>query len=612
MTPIDIAGLTLLHFLWQGTLIGMMTAVALSSMRDRSPQLRYAVACASLAFIIATPIITAFAISRDVVDVSMARPSVGVAARSTVALAAKSSPPHSPALSPHTGTAPAISAAEGPSWLATVVAFWLAGVGLLLTRFGAGCWWVRRLRRQALLEAPSHWGAATERLAGALGIRAAIRVDDSMAVDTPTVIGWLRPVIVLPIAAFANLTPAQVDAILAHELAHIRRHDCLVNLVQTLAETFLFYHPAVWWISTRIRTEREHCCDEIAARVCGDPVIYAEALIELERRRTAPPALALAATGGPLLARISRLLRVPDEKPRASPAITIAGAAAILICVVGATHFVRAAQSDSPALTPVDPDDASSWHIVFSHADSQMRFLGFRGRDLVRFAYQVPSARVVGGPSWMDEEILRLVVNLETAPRADEMPDVVRRVLEDRLGLRTHIEQHDFPVLALATTRKDGTPGPNLRESTVDCFDFDEWVAAGQPRRRLPPAAPRQPVCGEKVWDTPFGRSSYVAITMQQFADTLRGAEQWPAAPNRRGREVVDRTGLAGRYDLDFHAFAPATALMSRFPALTTVIEPLGFRSLPRALEEQLGLTLVPSAAPFDVIIIDSAEQPAP
>jgi beta-lactamase regulating signal transducer with metallopeptidase domain len=133
-----------------------------------------------------------------------------VGARSTIALAPKSSPPHSPTLSPHTGTAPAISAAEGRPWLATVVAFWLAGVGLLLTRFGAGWWWVHRLRRQALLEAPSHWGAATERLAGALDIRAAIRVVDSMAVDTPTVIGWLRPVIVLPIAAFANLTPAQV------------------------------------------------------------------------------------------------------------------------------------------------------------------------------------------------------------------------------------------------------------------------------------------------------------------------------------------------------------------------------------------------------------------
>jgi uncharacterized protein (TIGR03435 family) len=611
MTPIDIAGLTLLHFVWQGTLIGGGTAIALNALRHQSPQLRYAVACASLAFTIATPVITAFAISRDVVNIPVA-PQRVVGPQSIVALAAAPSPQDSHASSPRTDAPPAPSDAEAPSWLATVVALWLAGVVVLLTRFAAGWWCVHRLRRQALLQAPSHWAAATECLAAALGIRTAIRVVDSMAVDTPTVIGWLKPVVVLPIAAFANLTPTQVEAILAHELAHIRRHDSLVNLGQTLAETLLFYHPAVWWISARIRTEREHCCDEIAACVCGDPVVYAEALVELERWRTTQPVLALAATGGPLLARIRRLLGVPDERPRGATAITIAGVAAILVCLVGTTHYLRAAQSDSPALTPVDSDDAAAWHMVFNHDESQMRFLGFRGRDLVRFAYQVPSSRVLGGPSWMDEEILRLVVSLEAAPRADEMPDVVRRVLEDRLHLRTHIEQRNFPVLALVTARADGTPGPNLRESTIECFDFDEWVAAGQPPRPLPPAVPRQPVCGEKSWDTPFGHSSYVAITMKQFADRLRHDHGWPTTPNRRGGEVVDRTGLTGRYDLDFAAFAPAAALMSRFPALTTVIEPLGFRSLPHALEEQLGLTLIPSEAPFDVIVIDSADQPGP
>ena len=102
-----------------------------------------------------------------------------------------------------------------------------------------------------------------------------------MRVDTPTVIGWLRPVVLLPVAALANLTPDQVQAILAHELAHVRRHDFVVNLLQTIAETLLFYHPAVWWLSHRIRVEREHCCDDIAVEVCGDPVGYAEALTTL-------------------------------------------------------------------------------------------------------------------------------------------------------------------------------------------------------------------------------------------------------------------------------------------------------------------------------------------
>jgi uncharacterized protein (TIGR03435 family) len=609
MTPVEIAGLTLLHFLWQGAVSGAVTAAALFALRRRRPELRYAAACAALIVATAAPIITAFTLSRGAVRVPAARQAIAESSASRVPAPASQrvEPP-----SPPIGVASVPLESARRSWLSTVVVLWVAGVAFLLARFAAGWWSVRGLRRQALRETPSRWSAAAERLASTLGLRCAVHVVDSMEVDTPTVIGWLKPIVVLPIAAFANLTPAQVTAILAHELAHVRRHDCLVNLVQTLAETLLFYHPAVWWISARIRVEREHCCDDVAANVCGDAVVYAEALVELERWRTEQPALALAATGGPLLSRIRRLLRVPDERPRAATAVTIVGVAAMLVCLGSATHYLRAAQSDSARLTPVDPDNAAAWHIVFNHQDSEMRFLGFNGRDLVRFAYQVPSARVVGGPTWMDEEILRLVVNLAEAPRADEMPAIVRGVLEDRLQLRTHIEQRNFPVLALVTSREDGTLGPSLRESTTDCFDFDEWVAAGQPPRPLPPAVPRQPVCGEEAWDTPFGRSSYVAITMKQFADELRHIDGWPTTPSRKTRAIVDRTGLIGRYDLDFETFAPAVALMGRFPALATVIEPLGLPSLPTALEDQLGLKLVPSEAPFDVIVIDSAEPPRP
>ena len=142
----------------------------------------------------------------------------------------------------------------------------------------------------------------------------------------PTVVGWLRPAILLPVAALASLSPAQVEAILAHELAHIRRHDYAVNVLQTIAETLLFYHPAVWWLSKRIRAEREHCCDDIAVAVCGDPVSYAQALAELETWRTGSTTMAMAATGGALLDRGRRILRVPitDEPRSPSWAVTLA------------------------------------------------------------------------------------------------------------------------------------------------------------------------------------------------------------------------------------------------------------------------------------------------
>jgi uncharacterized protein (TIGR03435 family) len=293
--------------------------------------------------------------------------------------------------------------------------------------------------------------------------------------------------------------------------------------------------------------------------VCGDAITYAEALVELERWRADTAALALTATGGPLLVRVRRILGLPsDDAPRLSGLVTLAGIIAIIVCLAGANYYLRAAQD--PPHTP---------------------------------------------------EVLSLMVNLDRAPRADEMPDVVRRLLEDRLNLTTRVERRNFPVLALVSAGDDGSLGPNVVRSTIDCFDFEDWVAAGQPPRQLPPAAPRQPVCGEKVHDS-FGRQSYVAITMPQFADELRQIASWPTAPHQRPRDIVDRTGLAGRYDVDFNALFPAAALMTRFPMLTGAFDALGLQSLPRALDQQLGLKLEESEAPFDVIVIDSAERPLP
>src|SRR4029453_8886762 len=116
-------------------------------------------------------------------------------------------------------------------------------------------------------------------------------------------------VILLPLACALQLSPAQLEAILAHELAHVRRHDYLLNLIQTAIETLLFFHPAVWWMSRRIRTEREHAADDLALRATGNNrARYADALAALEELRTAPPpSPALAARGGPLLARVRRV-----------------------------------------------------------------------------------------------------------------------------------------------------------------------------------------------------------------------------------------------------------------------------------------------------------------
>ena len=212
-----------------------------------------------------------------------------------------------------------------------IVSAWLFGVIVLLARAGAGWWRVRRLHQLALASMCSNWQAAGNRIASRLGLASVIRIVELPHIDVPLVVGCLRPIVVLPIAAISQLNAAQVEAILAHELAHVRRHDYLVNLMQTLAETLLFYHPGVWWLSARIRDEREHCCDDVAVEVCGDPVGYAAALAELEAWRSGELSLAAAATGGSLLNRVRRILRVEvsDDSRVASWTIALVVAATV-------------------------------------------------------------------------------------------------------------------------------------------------------------------------------------------------------------------------------------------------------------------------------------------
>lgn len=231
--------------------------------------------------------------------------------------------------------------------LPVVVAVWAAGVLWGLLRLGAG--WVV-LRRQIAGAVPlegSEWVERTRRLREALRISAPVRVLQSAAAAVPVAAGWLRPVILLPAGICSGLTIPQMEAILAHELAHIRRHDYAVNLLQCLADTLFFYHPAVRWISSALRREREYCCDDAAAALCGGPLPYAGALARLEECRgdllPAP-----AATGHSLLDRVRRLLGVPAPRPAFSVLPWFAALAAMLLLAVAPVGLLRAGAGSEP------------------------------------------------------------------------------------------------------------------------------------------------------------------------------------------------------------------------------------------------------------------------
>src|SRR5262249_61512628 len=165
--------------------------------------------------------------------------------------------------------------------------------------------------RRGVAPAPAAVNALLARLRSRLRVARPVLLLQSAAVAVPTALGTLQPVILLPFSALTGLTTEALEAILAHELAHIRRRDYLVNLLQTAVETLLFYHPAVWWISRRLRIERENCCDDLAVEVTGNARAYARALVGLEQIRSARPAFAVAANGGTTLARLARLLPAP-------------------------------------------------------------------------------------------------------------------------------------------------------------------------------------------------------------------------------------------------------------------------------------------------------------
>jgi beta-lactamase regulating signal transducer with metallopeptidase domain len=334
MAPwIDIAGWTLLHFVWQGTAIGLVAAIGLRLLRTAAPNVRYALASTALVTMLIMPVATAVRLASSAPGVSnppllMSAISPAPARSSGASLpedAAAKSAIRVPA------ARPSIDAV-----MPAIVMLWLAGVALLQLRLLGGWWRVRGLHRASLAATPSTWQARAALLAASLGVRRLVHVVEARVVDIPSVIGWWRPVILLPIGALAGLTPAQADAILVHELAHIRRHDYLVNGLQHVAETLLFYHPAVWWISRRMRVERELCCDAVVVRICGDPVDYAVALVELEAGRTVHAVLAVAATDGSLVQRIRVLLSAqPSRRRPLAHALVTAMVVAGLVFVTG-------------------------------------------------------------------------------------------------------------------------------------------------------------------------------------------------------------------------------------------------------------------------------------
>jgi len=366
MSPetMKLIGMSLIHFLWQGAALAALASLALAI--GRSATTRYWTGVATLALMVAAPLVTFVAL----------RNAASGEPQSIAAIA----PWHAP-----TAKSDAVSTAQPaptapfnlpPNSLAWLVETWFLGVILFSVRTLGGVVVVEKLRRQASLPVSEELLAVCLALQKKVGISRAIRFCQCLRVEAPAVIGWMRPVVLLPVRVLTGLSSEQLQAVIAHELAHIKRLDSFVNLFQIAAETLLFYHPAVWWMSTRIRTEREHCCDDAAINLCGNAVEYARALALMEEKRSAP-ALALAANASPLAARVRRLLGMSEI----SGGMRRVGLAAGILCLSAAIlagntlfGFVRgasASQVQSQQQTQPLPRSAGASNSVRTQTHTQ-------------------------------------------------------------------------------------------------------------------------------------------------------------------------------------------------------------------------------------------------
>ena len=339
-------GWVLLYFVWQGVIVGAVSAVLLWLLRHASARWRYAVCALALLLCLCIPAVHLLALLLDGATAS----------------------------GPFPAMAPPPWRHEMQAWLPALVLAWSAGVGLMSLRLCLGLAWVGKLRRQAVA-APAIWQARLDALALRMGLRQPLPLKLHAGLGSPVTLGFWRPVVLLPVSLLSGMPVALVEALLAHELAHVRRWDYLVNLLQSVAEALLFFHPVVWWLSARMRAEREQVADALAAQALQDPQQLATALhaLSLQASSARQSGLLMSARGGALLARIRRLMAPAPAATGwklAVPALLLA-CATLLLQVQGKPAVSGAALAEA-AVAMLDLPVSARHMLVFDDSTGQV------------------------------------------------------------------------------------------------------------------------------------------------------------------------------------------------------------------------------------------------
>ena len=440
-----ILGWTLVHVLWQGAVAAAFLAMVLLS--TRSPRVRYAAGCFALALMALAPVFTYAWLGQSGV----------VRELGPVALA----------LGSGDALSRAIAGAEPVAWVAWLPLFWMVGVTALSARLMLAAASVHRLTHRESTRIEDAWPHLSQRL----GLTRAVTFLTSTRLIGPAQAGFLKPVVLLPLSLLTQLPAAQLEAIIAHELAHIQRHDYLVNLLQTFVETLLFYHPAVWWVSGVIRAERELCCDQLAAEVTGNRHQYAEALLAVEVMAGGRLAFTNAATGGDLRQRIARLLGQTEQTGTAAgmPALMIA------LLLAGAMLFPVRAQTPPPA-APQAKESLSFWQTIDRWHRDFVRHMGLMPHSSPK-NLAAQAGNVGAYDKWLHEDVVYIISEPET---------------KRFQSLKSDSEREQFIVQFWQ--RRDTTPATPQNEAKEEHY------------RRIAKANQKFGTGSEAGWKTPRGR----------------------------------------------------------------------------------------------------------
>ncbi len=473
-------------------------------------------------------------------------------------------------------------------------------------------------------------------------IAAPIEVRASPGLMEPGVVGWIRPLLLLPQGILERLTPSDMNAILAHELCHVRRRDNLLVSIHMIVEAIFWFHPLVWWIGARLIEERECACDEDVVSRGNAPDLYAEAILKVCQWSTESPLACVAGvTGGELKRRIERIMTARDFPGLSfakKAALTIAGAAflmaPVLVGIAGAP--VTLAQTPSGVL---QWEAAAGGHMAFDVASVKVLKPGARGRApnfsldegdgftdprngesphgrfsatfpvsaYIVFAYKLMltpdqrQAMLAGLPKWVDTDGIDIEAKAAGSPAKDQMRLMMQSLLAERFHLAVHYESQERPVYAL-TLIKPGTWGPKL----IRHADGPSCDVIGP---QNPATGASDP--GSEVFPTRCGSQTSVRGKNGRIVQGTRNTTMAILAgflARTGGRPVVDRTGITDRIDYRLEWTPESSGPVVPGVEVEPDPTPLSFME---AVREQLGLKLQSTKAPLQTLVIDHIERPS-